>query len=405
MKPHTLRLIALLMLALPALALVARCAPGAGAGPSTWIDRPLDGDQVALEPLTIEAHASDVDGVARIEFFVDDSSIGAVPTDDGRFVEAKAGWSPTAPGTHTIRASGVDLQGNRGVSMTARVVVIGFKATDTPTVALTGETAVPPALATLVPSPFVNPSGIPSDTPVLSTLPPPPTEPAAATGTFTPQPPSSTPPPVCPGAPVIDYFTANPATITAGQSSTLRWGAVSNATSASIDPDLGGIPTPGSTTVSPGSTTTYTLTATGCGGTTRKQVTVLVKNPSPTPRPPTRTPAPPPPDTTPPTISGLSANPTKIWVVSSGCASNPQYTTISVRVSDPSGVQTVVASWSLAGPSGQTGMNSAGGNLYQANIGGFNSSGTLSISVTATDAANNSSQAGPITVTVAPCIQ
>lgn len=109
-----------------------------------------------------------------------------------------------------------------------------------------------------------------------------------STPSITPQPPA---PPGCPGAPVIASFTANPSTIAAGQSSTLSWGAVTNATSASIDQGIGGVATPGSTTVSPVQTTTYTLTATGCGGTTTKQVTVNVSGFAITPFPiaPSRT--------------------------------------------------------------------------------------------------------------------
>ncbi len=92
--------------------------------------------------------------------------------------------------------------------------------------------------------------------------------------------PTNTSAPGCPGPPVIASFTASPNPITAGSSTTLNWGAVSNATSASIDNGIGGVASPGSTSVSPPSTTTYTLTATGCGGVTTSQVTVTV-NPAP----------------------------------------------------------------------------------------------------------------------------
>ncbi len=109
---------------------------------------------------------------------------------------------------------------------------------------------------------------------------------------------SSAPPPTtspgCPGAPVIAFFTANPSSIAAGQSTTLSWGAVSNAISASIDQGIGGVATPGSMTVKPVKTTTYTLTATGCGGSVTKQVTVNVTGFAITPLPaiPSATPTP-----------------------------------------------------------------------------------------------------------------
>jgi hypothetical protein len=81
---------------------------------------------------------------------------------------------------------------------------------------------------------------------------------------------------------VISSFTASPSTITAGQSSTISWGAVTNGNSdvlvgsVVINPGLGEVGSPGSRIVSPGSTTTYTLVATGCGGTAQQQVTVTV---------------------------------------------------------------------------------------------------------------------------------
>jgi hypothetical protein len=73
----------------------------------------------------------------------------------------------------------------------------------------------------------------------------------------------------------ISSFSASPATITAGNSTVLTW-SVSNASSVWIDNGIGLVGTSGSITVSPGSTTTYTLTVNGCGGTSAKVVTVTV---------------------------------------------------------------------------------------------------------------------------------
>jgi len=100
----------------------------------------------------------------------------------------------------------------------------------------------------------------------------------------------TTPAPVpgCSGTPNIASFTASPNPITAGGSTTLSYGAVTNADSAEIDQGIGGVETPGSKTVSPPSTTTYTLTA-RCGSSTQTaQVTVTVNPPPPaTPAAPT----------------------------------------------------------------------------------------------------------------------
>ena len=77
-------------------------------------------------------------------------------------------------------------------------------------------------------------------------------------------------------APTIDSFTATPANIGRGSSSTLTWHAV-NATQYSIDNGVGTV-AGGSAGVAPLVTTTYTLTASGAGGSATAKVTVTVSN-------------------------------------------------------------------------------------------------------------------------------
>ncbi len=106
---------------------------------------------------------------------------------------------------------------------------------------------------------------------------PPPT-PAAA------RPADPTPPPT--GArPRINSFTGEPRSIERGQSATLRW-SVANATEISIEPGLGAVQANGSRQVFPASTTTYTLTANGPGGTDSRTVTIEVAGVATTPPPP-----------------------------------------------------------------------------------------------------------------------
>ncbi len=76
-------------------------------------------------------------------------------------------------------------------------------------------------------------------------------------------------------------LSANPVTITAGQSSTLTW-YTDNITSVSIDHGVGSVAVNGSTSVSPSVTTTYTLTGSGPYGGVNCQQTVIVTAP-PTP--------------------------------------------------------------------------------------------------------------------------
>jgi hypothetical protein len=74
----------------------------------------------------------------------------------------------------------------------------------------------------------------------------------------------------------IVQFTAQPAAITSGQTTTLSW-VIQNATSATITPGVGTVSaTTGSVPVSPTTTTTYTLTATGPNGSTTQTVQVTV---------------------------------------------------------------------------------------------------------------------------------
>jgi peptidoglycan-associated lipoprotein len=98
-------------------------------------------------------------------------------------------------------------------------------------------------------------------------------------------------PPPAPGAPVIGQFTAEPASITRGTSSTLRWQVTGQATSVSISPGVGTVQATGSRNVNPSDSTTYTLTASGPGGNATASATVTVSSPPPPP-PPAPGPAP-----------------------------------------------------------------------------------------------------------------
>lgn len=91
-------------------------------------------------------------------------------------------------------------------------------------------------------------------------------------------------PPPAP-APDITEFSAEPSTIERGQSSTLKW-SVSNATEVTIDHGVGTVQATGTKSVFPTETTTYSLRATGAGGTMNKTATVTVTAPPPPPPPP-----------------------------------------------------------------------------------------------------------------------
>ena len=98
--------------------------------------------------------------------------------------------------------------------------------------------------------------------------------------------PAPAPAPTPPAAPTVASFSAEPTTIQPGQSSTLRWEVTGSVTSVAINAGIGAVQNTGNRRVSPDSSTTYTLTASGPGGNTTSSVTVTVTAPPPPPPPP-----------------------------------------------------------------------------------------------------------------------
>ncbi|HIE17970.1 MAG TPA: hypothetical protein EYP71_07230 [Dehalococcoidia bacterium] len=133
-------------------------------------------------------------------------------------------------------------------------------------VALSGSRAVTPATTTIYTLTATNPAGsVTATAQVAVSGAPPPSEPPAPE----PSPPTPT------GLPVVSYFTANPPIIATGGSTTLSW-SVSNATSVTIEPGVGTVGPAGTASVSPATSTTYTLTASNAAGWYSVTVTVIV---------------------------------------------------------------------------------------------------------------------------------
>src|SRR6266446_3123771 len=68
---------------------------------------------------------------------------------------------------------------------------------------------------------------------------------------------------------------ASPASAQAGQPVTLTWSST-NATSINLEPSVGPVATQGSTKVRPAQSTTYTVTATGPGGSAHASAQVII---------------------------------------------------------------------------------------------------------------------------------
>jgi hypothetical protein len=86
-----------------------------------------------------------------------------------------------------------------------------------------------------------------------------------------------------PALPTIEAFSAEPAIIQAGESATLQWDVRGEGVTISIHPGVGNVSAKGSSRVTPSSTITYELTASGAGGSASRGVTLEVKPTSPTP--------------------------------------------------------------------------------------------------------------------------
>ena len=82
-----------------------------------------------------------------------------------------------------------------------------------------------------------------------------------------------------PSLPTIDTFVASPTSITSGSSANLSW-TTTGADTVSIDNGVGAVAIDGNVTVTPGSTTSYILTATGPGGPVTSSQTITVQTAS-----------------------------------------------------------------------------------------------------------------------------
>jgi len=100
-------------------------------------------------------------------------------------------------------------------------------------------------------------------------------------------PPPPPPPPApapAPARPTVS-LQANPTSINPGDSTTLSWTST-DATQLTISPGVGAVTAQGSTKVNPSDSTTYTITASGPGGSADSSVRVTVAAPPPPPPPP-----------------------------------------------------------------------------------------------------------------------
>jgi hypothetical protein len=219
-----------------------------GREPNVLIQSPASDARIPVgSQVTLQATASGASDITLLEISIDGILVGTLSSEDPAgtsLLTVNKPWTFDAPGDHQISAQAFTAGGEVGEAEQVRITVLPVdQATPTPE-----ETTTPtPTLeATTTPTP---------------------------TGTATLEPPTATP---LPPPPQIEYFQASPASITAGDCTTLQWGQVNFASTVLIQPEIGEVTTPGSQQVCPRETTSYVLTALGPGGTTTASTTVTV---------------------------------------------------------------------------------------------------------------------------------
>jgi hypothetical protein len=327
--------------------------PSQSEGPSTWIDQPLDGAHFPVGMITLQAHASDKDGVTSIQFFVDGKLLQSSPASGQRLGEAMIEWTPTGPGTYLISASAVDGKGNAGDKTSVQITVGEVSLTGTPTPA--GN--ITATFITTTPTPSLTPTATITSTPNKPSL----------TLTLNANCRSG------PGQayPIMDVFTQGQVLTLDGRNEDSSWLWVRG---------------PG------GSGHCWVSTSMGTASGNWSGLPLVAAPPLIM----TETPLV---DVTPPQISNVVVTPATIE--KSGCGS-PNTLTFSATVTDPSGVAYV--NYHLLGPypadTADGVLSPIGGDAYQVVIGPLTDTGAWLIYLTAGDTAANSASVGPSTFTV-----
>lgn len=355
--------------------------PSASQEPITWIDQPLDGAELPLSPVKIQAHAADSDGIESIEFLLFEDLIASVPTGGTRMENASIEWQPQKSGEYTIAVRAIDSIGNTNTRSMANVTItVGTEPAPSNTLA---------SLMTFTPT-------------------------AASMFTDTPHPADTlTPKPEISETPILTPSISTHPTFILSQNAHCRFGPSTMFDSQTILMQGETVQIEGRNSDTTwfwvrkpsGNDNCWVSSVTGTTSGNPNAIKMIA-----TPMlPPTNTPTIPiievlPVDTTPPSISNVSITPAT--VMQQGCGT-PDTFTITATVTDESGIGNVI--YEILGPQpdrwGEHNLLPVGGDIYQAIAGPYDDSvGTWTIRITAIDMNYNSSQAGPWTVQFV-CIQ
>jgi hypothetical protein len=362
-----------------------------GLAPRTWIDAPLDGSAHPLETLIVQSHASDQNGVAQVELYVNDALVRAdAPSDmTQKLVSLQQPWQPPGSGEFKLQIVAKNAAGTIGHSLPVRVRV-GASIAQGKTPSLPParyDTVTPTPTTTSPPKPPISPIPQPPVIPtlnqppdvvspipprVISVTPQPPRPISVTPRSITPTPRIISPTPIPPSPtntntplppPPQVQFSADATSLTLGQCTVLHW---RTEFVQAVFLNGQGVVGDGDQQVCPKKTTTYTLQVQHTGGTITRQVAIQVSAPPKPTNTHTPTPPPPPSDTQPPGIKNIDESSDPIWYGTSGCAGD-YFVEIEADVADASGIGSVALFYKRQGTQQfqMMGMKSIGGNRYR----------------------------------------
>lgn len=143
--------------------------------PQAWIDDPLDGMSLPLQPYLITLHGSDPLGISLMEVTINGAVLATITNPDPAqlLVHLTQQWEPAAPGRYVIRARAQDISGAWSAE---DLVTVEVEDISTPTpIITTTPTLTPTPTPTVTPSPTPVPqagfAGLPVFEPAQINLP------------------------------------------------------------------------------------------------------------------------------------------------------------------------------------------------------------------------------------------
>ena len=163
--------------------------PGYDAGPQVWLEFPLDGQVLLLQPIVFEAYAADPQGIAQVDLRVNAETLpqtapSALGERSGNhLVLLKQEWQPSREGEYVVEARARNAAGTYGEPSYVKFCIGSCKAVQTPTPSPAPAQLVVP---TNTPFPALDPyTPTPAPFQVIATNTP---KPALVAPTFTPSP-------------------------------------------------------------------------------------------------------------------------------------------------------------------------------------------------------------------------